>query len=107
MADKQKAVKRLLHIKLRALADPAHVLALLQSATPFYRAFSGGEVRFLQNVDEPAQFLIEIAYEADAALELNRQQVMSNPAMRSMLQGWRQMLAGSAEMDVFADVTGP
>jgi hypothetical protein len=104
MAD-ESAVKRVLHMKIRTLGDPSQMITLLQGATPFYRAFGGGRVRFLQNVDEPAQFLIEIEYEADPAFELNRQQVLSIPAVRTALQGWRQMLAGSAEMDVYADVS--
>lgn len=106
MADAEDRVKRILHMKIRTLGDPSQMLALLQSATPFYRAFSGGQVRFLQNVDEPSQFLIEIEYEADPAFELNRQQVLNIPAVRTLLQGWRQMLTGSAEMDVYTDVTG-
>ena len=67
-----------------------------------------GSTRFrtLQNVDDPAQFLVEIEYEADAALELNRQKVASDPMVRTFLQGWKQMLAGSADMDVYEDVSG-
>ena len=104
MADEAK-IKRLLLMKIRALGDPSQILVLLRSATPFYRALGGGRVRFLQNVDDPTQFLIEIEYEAVAAIEINRQKVLSDPIMRNILQGWRQLLAGSAEMDVFEDVT--
>jgi hypothetical protein len=106
MADAPEKVKRLLHMKIRALGDPRQVLALMQGATQFYQALGAARFRFLQNVDDPAQFLIEVEYEADSALELNRQKVASDPMMRTFLQGWRQVLAGSAEMDVFEDVTG-
>jgi hypothetical protein len=108
MADTQTqdVLKRVLQMKIRALGDPKQVLALVQSTAPFYRALGGARVRFLQNVDDPAQFVIEIEYEAHAALELNRQKVSSDPMMRSFLQGWKALLAGSAEMDVFQDVTG-
>jgi hypothetical protein len=106
MAEAGDKVKRLLHMKIRALGDPAQVLALMQGATPFYRALGAARFRFLQNVDDPAQFLIEVEYEADSALELNRQKVASDPMVRTFLQGWRQMLAGSADMDVYQDVTG-
>lgn len=106
MADAPDKLKRLLIMKVRALGDPRQVLALMQGATPFYRTLGAARFRFLQNVDEPAQFLIEIEYEADAALELNRQKVASDPMVRTFLQGWRQMLAGSADMDVYEDVTG-
>jgi hypothetical protein len=106
MADGTDRVKRVLHVKLRALGDPKQMLALVQSATPFYRAFGSTRIRTLQNVDDPAQLLIEIEYEANAGLELNRQKVASDPMMRSFLTGWKQMLAGSADMDVYEDVSG-
>ena len=106
MSDGPEKVKRVLHVKLRALGEPKQMLVLIQSATPFYRAFGAASFRTLQNVDDPAQFLIEIEYEADAGLELNRQKVASDPMMRSFLTGWKQMLAGSADMDVYEDVSG-
>jgi hypothetical protein len=105
MAEAESRIKRVLHLKIRALGDPRQVLALMKSATPFYRSFGGTDFRFLQNVDDPAKFLIEIEYEADAALELNRHKVASDPMVRGFLEGWRALLAGSAEMDVYDDVT--
>lgn len=106
MADTQEVLKRVLQMKIRALGDPRQVLTLVQSTAPFYRSLGGTRVRFLQNVDDPAQFVIEIEYEANAAIELNRQKVSSDPMVRGFLQGWKALLAGSAEMDVFEDVTG-
>jgi hypothetical protein len=105
MPDAPDKVKRVLHMKMRALGEPKQMLALMQGATPFYRALGAAGLRVLQNVDDPAQFLVEVEYEADAALELNRQKVASDPMMRTFLQSWRQMLAGSADMDVYEDVT--
>jgi hypothetical protein len=105
MADANK-VKRVLQMKARALGDPQQMLTLMQTATPFYRALGAAKFRVLQNVDDPAQFVIEVEYEADAAVELNRQKVASDPMVRTFLQGWKQMLAGSADMDVYQDVTG-
>jgi hypothetical protein len=99
-------LKRVLQIKMRALGEPAQVLALIRSAAPFYRALGGTDIRLLQNVDDPAQILIEIEYAAHAALELNRHKVASDPMVRTFLQGWRAILAGSADMDVYEDVTG-
>ena len=75
MAESPNNVRRVLHMKLRAVGDPQQMLSLMQGATPFYRAFGTSQVRILKNVDDPAQFLVEIAYEADAGLELNRQKV--------------------------------
>ena len=99
-------MKRVLHMKVRALGEPAQVLALIRSAGPFYRSMGAAGYRVLQNVDDPAQMLVEIEYEANAALELNRQKIASDPMMRTFLQGWRTILAGSADMDVYEDVTG-
>jgi hypothetical protein len=45
---------------MRALGDPAQVLALIQSAAPFYRTLGGASFRVLQNVDDRAQLLVEI-----------------------------------------------
>ena len=99
-------MKRVLHMKVRALGEPAQVLALIRSAAPFYRSMGAAGFRVLQNVDDPAQMLVEIEYEANAALELNRQKIAGDPMMRTFLQGWRTILAGSADMDVYEDVTG-
>ena len=106
MAEPENNVRRVLQIKARALGDPAQVLALIRSAAPFYQALGGTRFSVLQNVDDPAQLLIEIEYEAHTALELNRQKLASDPMVRTFLQGWRAMLAGSADIDVYEDVTG-
>ena len=105
MAEPDEGVKRVLQIKMRALGDPAQVLTLIRSAAPFYRTIGGTNFRVLQNVDDPAQMLIDIEYAAHAALELNRHKVASDPMVRTFLQGWRTILAGSADMDVYKDVT--
>jgi hypothetical protein len=106
MAEPVEDIRRVLQIKMRALGDPQQVLALIRSAAPFYRTLGGAGFRVLQNVDDRAQLLIEIEYAAHAALELNRHKVASDPMVRTFLQGWRAILAGSADMDVYEDVTG-
>ena len=105
MTKPQEELRRVLQIKLRALGDPQQVLALIRSAAPFYRTLGGASFRVLQNVDDRAQILVEIEYAAHAALELNRHKVASDPMVRTFLQGWRAILAGSADMDVYEDVT--
>lgn len=105
MAQPGSHVKRALHIRMRALGEPSQVLALVRSAAPFYRTLGAVGFRVLQNVDDPAQLIIEIEYESDAALELNRHKVASDPMVRTFLQGWRAVLAGAADMDVYEDVT--
>ena len=62
MAEPEKSLKRVLQIKMRALGDAAQVLALVRSAAPFYRTLGGTGFRVLQNVDDPAQLLVEIEY---------------------------------------------
>ena len=106
MAEPETSLRRVLHMKLRALGDPAQVLALIRNAAPFYATLGGAKFRLLQNVDDAAQILIEIDYEAHAALELNRHKVASDPMVRGFLQGWRSILAGSADVDVYEDVSG-
>lgn len=105
MAEPEEGVKRVLQIKMRALGDAEQVLRLIRSAAPFYRTIGGTNFRVLQNVDDPAQLVIEIEYAAHAAIELNRHKVASDPMVRTFLQGWRTILAGSADMDVYKDVT--
>jgi len=105
VAEPGNNVKRVLHIKMRALGEPAQVSALVRSAAPFYRTLGAAGFRVLQNVDDPAQLVVEIAYESDAALELNRHKVASDPMVRTFLQGWRAILTGAADMDVYEDVT--
>ena len=106
MAETDNGVKRVLQLKMRALGEPAQVLTLIRSAAPFYRTIGGGSFRILQNVDDPAQIVVEIEYESHAALELNRQKVASNPMVLTFLHGWRAVLAGNADIYVYEDVTG-
>lgn len=105
MAEAENTIKRVLQIKMRALGEPGQVLALIRSASPFYKTLGGAGFRVLQNVDDRAQLLVEIEYKPSAALELNRHKVASDPMVRTFLQGWRAILAGSADVDVYEDVT--
>ena len=105
MADDDKGIRRVLQIRARAMGEPAQVLALIRSAAPFYQALGGAGFRVLQNVDDPAQIVVEIEYEANAAIEVSRQKLASDPMVRTFLQGWRMVLAGNADMEVFQDVT--
>ena len=102
---KEERLNRVLQLRMRALGEPGQVLALIRSAAPFYRTIGGTGFRILQNVDDRAQIVIEIEYAANAAIELNPHTVASDPMVRTFLQGWRAILAGSADMDVYEDVT--
>jgi hypothetical protein len=105
VAEAKDGLRRVLHLKMRALGEPSQVIALIRSSAPFYRAMGGGGFRVLQNVDDPAQILVEIEYESNAALELNRNKVASDPMMRTFLQGWRAILQGNADIYVYENVT--
>jgi len=105
VSEPDERLKRVLQFRMRALGDPEQVLTLIRSAAPFYRTLGGTGFRVLQNVDDRAQFVIEVEYAAHAALELNRHKVASDPMVRTFLQGWRAILAGAADMDVYEDVT--
>jgi hypothetical protein len=105
MANGDNKVRRTLHLRFTfAGADPAHLLAMVRAATPFYEFFGSREVRLLQNVDDPSKYIQVIEYETDAALEVNRQRIASDPRMQVYLQAWRAALPGGVEIDVFRDV---
>ena len=96
----------MLQIKMRALGDPGQVLALIaapgrstgRSAAPVFACCRMSTIR-------PSSWSRSNT-RRDAALELNRHKVASDPMVRTFLQGWRAILAGSADMDVYEDVTG-
>ena len=77
------------------------MIAMIKSAAPLYQMFGDAQVRLLQNVDDPGRFLQEIEYDAPEALELNRQQIASDPRVQAYLQGWRAMFPGAIEIEVY------
>ena len=85
-------------------ADASQLAPLVKAAEPFIQAFGGKRVRLLQNVDDPARFVQEIDYETHEALELNRQRILSDWRVQAYLQGWRSLLGGAVEVDVYQDV---
>jgi hypothetical protein len=103
MADEK--VIRTLHLKFSMpAADPAQLSALIKSAKPFYEFFGTTRVRLMQNVDDPARFIQVIEYETDAAIEVNRQRMASDPRLQGFIQAWRTMLPGAVEVDVYQEV---
>jgi hypothetical protein len=105
MAKRKPTVERILHFRMRTTTTSAtQLLSIVKAAIPFYQA-GGGRVRVLRNVDDPGQIVQVIEYDMDAALEMNRQRIASDPAMQTYLMGWRSLLQGAVEVDVYEDVT--
>jgi hypothetical protein len=96
-------VRRTLHFKFSIPGATEQMIAVIKSQAPLYRMFGEAEVRLLQNVDDPNRFLQEIEYEAPESLELNRQQIASDPRVQAYLQAWRSMFPGSIEIDVYKE----
>ena len=105
MPEGASKVVRTLHLKFTLPgADPVQLSAMMKSAKPFYEFFGTMRMRLLQNVDDQGRYIQVIDYEADEALELNRQRIAGDPRMQGFIQAWRSMLPGAIEIDVFEEV---
>lgn len=104
-SDVEKKVSRVLQLKFTLpTADPTQFVALIKATEPYYELFGGRQVRLLQNVDNPAQFIQIIDYDIPHSLETSRQQIAGDPRLQSFLQAWRQMFPGNVEVDIFREV---
>ena len=59
----------------------------------------------MRNVDDQTRFLQVIEYQADPAIEQNRQKLASDPVTQNIVQAWRALFPGAVEIDVYEDVT--
>ena len=101
-------LKRTVQIRFRMPAGPSdQLLSMMRAGIPFLEGFGKARVRILRNVDDPTLFVQVIEYEIAEAIELNRQSVASDPMVQGYLQGWRSLLMGALEVDVYQDVTTP
>lgn len=101
MSNDEPKVRRTLHFKFTLPSATEQMIAMMKSAAPLYQMFGDAKVRLLQNVDDPSRFLQEIEYDAPEAMELNRQQIASDPHVQAYLQAWRAMFPGAIEIDVY------
>jgi hypothetical protein len=101
MTNGEKKIRRTLHFKFTMAGASEQVIAMIKSAAPLYQMFGDAEVRFLQNVDDPGRVLQEIEYDAPESLETNRQPIASDPRVQAYIQGWRAMLGGAVEIEVY------
>jgi hypothetical protein len=85
-------------------ADPAQFVAFIKATEPYYELFGGKQVRLLQNVDQPAQFIQIVDYEVHETFENSRQQIAGDPRLQAFIQAWRQMFPGNIEIDIFREI---
>jgi len=101
----EKKVLRVLQLKfMLPTADPTQFVSLIKAIEPYYELFGGKEVRLLQNVDNPAQFVQIIDYEVHQSFETSRQQIAGDPRLQAFLQAWRRMFPGTVEVDIFREI---
>jgi hypothetical protein len=100
--DNGKTIRRVLQFKFTLpTTEPTQFLSFIRAAEPYYELFGGKQVRLLQNVDLPAQFIQIVDYEVHESFETNRQQLAGDPRLQAFLQGWRALFPGTVEVDVF------
>ena len=97
-------VRRILQFKFTLpTKDAAPITAMIQAGRPFLEVWGGKHCRLLQNVDDPTRFVHEIEYDTPEEIELNRQQIASDPRVQTYLQSWRMFMAGTIEVEVYQE----
>jgi len=101
----QTNVRRVLQLKFTLPGtDPARFVAFIKATAPYYELFGGKQIRLLQNVDQPGQFMQIIDYEVHETLESSRHELARDPRLQGFLQAWRAIFPGTVEVDVFREV---
>jgi hypothetical protein len=77
---------------------------MMRATAPFFQMFGNAHFRLLRNADDPAKFVQVIEYETPETFELNRQSIAGDMRFQAYLQGWRVMLPGALEIDVYQEV---
>ena len=105
MSNEDAKIRRTLHLRFTMpTADSGHFVAMIKAAAPFYQMFGNAHFRLLRNADDPAKFIQVIEYETPETFELNRQSIAGDMRFQAYLQGWRAMLPGALEIDVYEEV---
>jgi hypothetical protein len=105
MANDQKKVRRILQLKFTLPGtEPTRFVAFIKATAPYYELFGGKQIRLLQNVDQPAQFIQIIDYEVHETLESSRHEIARDPRLQGFLQAWRAIFPGTVEVDVFREI---
>jgi hypothetical protein len=104
MSNDEPKVWRTLHLKFTLPgADSDHLLSVMRATAPFFQMFGNAKFRLLRNADDPTKFIQVIEYETPESFELNRQSIASDARLQAYLQGWRAMLPGALEVDVYQE----
>jgi hypothetical protein len=105
MSDEDKKIWRTLHLKFTLPgADSDQLVSMMRATAPFFQMFGNAHFRLLRNADDPAKFVQVIEYETPETFELNRQSIAGDMRFQAYLQGWRVMLPGALEIDVYQEV---
>jgi hypothetical protein len=105
MDNEEPKVRRTLHLRFTLPgADSGQLITMIKASAPFYQAFGNAEIKLLRNADDPAKFIQVIEYETPESFELNRQSIAGDMRLQAYLQGWRAMLPGGLEIDVYQEV---
>ena len=107
MSNAAAKANRILHVKIKTPSPDAAklVAAMMKNAAPMVRAFGDARIRLLRNVDDQTRFLQVVEYQAEQAIEQNRQKLASDPMTQNIVQAWRALFPGVVEIDVYEDVT--
>ena len=90
IVDENPGRERVLYVALTRARKKLHV-SLAMTRAQF------GEV----SAALPSRFLQEIEYDAPESMEMNRQQLASDPRVQTYLMAWRSMFPGGVEIEVF------
>src|SRR5262249_58124080 len=78
--DSETKVTRTLHLKFTLpTADPTQLLTFIKATAPYYELFGGRQVRLLQNVDSPSQFVQILDYDVNPSLATSPHQFPTDP----------------------------
>lgn len=95
-----------LHLRLRVAPERrSHLVGFLREAVTYYEAPGGMRVRLLQRREDPTEFLEIVEYDSVAGYTADQTRVEHDPAMRELLDRWREILAEPAVVETYDDIT--
>jgi quinol monooxygenase YgiN len=96
----------ILHLKLRTQQGAGdRLIDFLRSAVEYYERPGGIRVRLLRSVQDPDLFVEIAEYQDRGHYDRDQQRVEFDPAMRSLLESWRSLLAEPVIVETYEDLT--